>query len=749
MSHFPRVCARALSTRVSLVSILMASASPVLAQTSPVETIVVSAPRSENTAIGVAPTAAPLDAVEPTSVLSQDYISKNLPLSGNYDEAIAISPSVFDTAPNGPGLAESQNISIRGFQDGQFNATFDGIPWQDANDFTHHSTSYFMAHDLGEISVDRGPGTAATIGNATFGGTVGMLSKAPEDTQFINGYASYGSWHTQVFGAEFNSGTIDSTDGTRFLVDAESLRSDGYLTNESQQRSNVTLKIVQPLGNNNTLTVAGMYNSLVQDISLGATAAQIATLGPNWGLSTDPNNQNYFGYNNDRITTDFEYADLESDFGDGWSSDVKAYTYAYFHHGLNGEDPNGGGANAGITGGFPNGTCVGTNPGTGPCSGGTGNYFPNDVPGQSLTNDYRSVGTIARLTKVVFFGDIKTGIWYDHQINARGLFEQDFTQGGVFNENPNTGVANATDRYLHQQLTTIQPYLQVDWNTPIENLTVSPGLRYSYFDRNVNAIVNVKDGANESYDNTFDSILPSVVAHYAFSPDWTAYAQVAKGFLAPNENFFNRNGANPGSTSLNPETTWNYQVGTSVQLENLTASADAYYIDFSNLIVSQTVGGQTIYSNAGGVTYKGLETEATYVLGYGFSVYGNGSLNNALDNTTHLWIPNAPQTTAALGLIYDRDGLYASLISKWVGSRYGDVNQTQGLSPVLTADAAFGYDLGHLVDTLNGVSLQVQVYNISDVKKIINLAGYTVQTGTPLYWTQPGRSVFGAISVKF
>ena len=112
-----------------------------------------------------APSSTPLEALQPASVITQDFIEKNLPMTANYDEAIKFSPSVFDTAPNGPGLAESQNISIRGFQDGQFNVTFDGIPFQDANDFTHHSTSYFMAHDLGLISVDRGPGTAATIGS--------------------------------------------------------------------------------------------------------------------------------------------------------------------------------------------------------------------------------------------------------------------------------------------------------------------------------------------------------------------------------------------------------------------------------------------------------------------------------------------------------------------------------------------------------------------------------------------------------
>src|ERR1700733_6515331 len=375
----------------SLVRALLSSsailliASPGIAQTVPLETITINGQRGDN-AVDVAPTSTPLDALQPTSVITQDFIQKNLPMTANYDEANKFSPSVFDTAPNGPGLAESQNISIRGFQDGQFNVTFDGIPIGDSNDFTHHTTSYFMAHDLGEISVDRGPGTAATIGNATFGGTVGVLSKAPDAEQGITPYLSYGSFNTVLYGAQLDSGVIDQTGGTRVTLDAEGLSSDGYLTNMGQDRKNIFLKAVQPLGGNTTLTFVAMYNHIHQGISLGTTAAQIAEFGPNYALSRDPTQQNYFGYNFDQIATDFEYVDLQSSFGDGWSFDGKLYTYGYFHHGFNGEDPNGE---------FPNGTIV------------NGVSFANDVPGEALINSYRSVGTISRLAKDFSFGDVK------------------------------------------------------------------------------------------------------------------------------------------------------------------------------------------------------------------------------------------------------------------------------------------------------------------------------------------------------
>ena len=708
-----------LFTTVASTALIVAAAAQ--AQTTPVETITVTAQHLQGEAVSVAPTVAPLDATQPTSVISQDFIEKNLPLTGNYDEAIQIAPSVSDVAPNGPGLAESQAISIRGFQDGQFNVTFDGIPWGDSNDFTHHSTSYFAAHDLGQISVDRGPGTASTIGNATFGGTVSVLSKAPSDEMSISPYVMFGSFNTQLYGVELDSGTIESTGGTRIIADGEGLTSDGYLTNMGQQRENGYIKIVQPIGPDTELTLVGMYNTLTQGISLGATAAEIAKFGPNYALSTNPNSQNFAGYNQDQIHTDFEYADINSSFGDGWNLNAKIYTYGYFHVGKNGEDPNGE---------TPNGTAFG----------------PNDVPGQLLQNDYRSIGTITRFKKDLPFGDVQLGVWYDHQANSRSLFEVDETLGGTVNPGIPTNQPNGIDRELHQDLETVEPYLQVDWQ-PIEGLTLSPGLRYAYFDRSVDSQVNVKTGLPQTYDNTFDAVLPSITALYKVNDHWSAYAQAAEGFLAPNENFFNTN--NPLSTNVSPEQSWNYQIGTSWQTKELAASFDAYYIDFSNFIGNQTVQGITTYFNQGGAVYKGLEAEVTYNIGYGVSLYANGSLNSAKDNQTGLWLQNAPNSTGALGVIYDKDGIYGSLIEKWVGSRYGDTAQQVGLDPYGTLDMALGYTIDSPMNGVGKTTVKLQLDNLLDTTKIFALAGNTAAAGTPLYWTVAGRSAFVTLSTAF
>ncbi len=739
--------------------------------TSSLPTVLVQAQSDTDSAITQAPTLTPLDATQPTAVISQHFIENNMPLTSNFSEIVALSPSVQSVSPNGPGLMENQVLSIRGFVDGQYNVTFDGIPFQDSNDFTHHSTSYFMTHDLGGVEVDYGPGTAATIGNATFCCSIDNQSKAPDAQTTLTPYVSFGSFHTQVYGAEFDTGKIDKWGGAAGYVDAESASSDGYLTNMGQLRKNIFSKFEVPVADNTVMTFVAMYNQVHQTVGVGATAAQIAQYGPTWGLSSDPTSQDYYGYNYDQIHTDFEYIGIKSQLGN-WSLDNKVYTNAYYHTGHNGEDPNGE---------TPNGTYFGA----------------NDVPGQLLTNNYRSWGdTFSATYTVGTFGDVKTGVWADRQSNERGLPEVDETLGGAINPNganwltyagsstcslsdgstastmpatPGSTIAQPTaaeifgayscngGRLLSQKLITLQPYLMVDWNV-LPGLTLSPGIRYDHFERDVNALVNVDTSTAQVYDNTYSAALPSFLAHYSITTNWAAYLQAAKGFMAPNEKDFNSNV--PNSSNLQPQETWSYQAGSSWQDRQLSVSGDIYYIHFSNEIFHENISGQgTIYTNGGGTNYKGIEFNATYYVGMGLSLYANGSINRAKviedaqtncttgNCTGGLWVPNAPNATLAYGVIYDQHGFYASLLNKRVGHTYYAAGEQDAIGSYSILNAALGYTFGDNAGRFRGASVKVDINNLANNTGIFAYAGATAYLGTALYWTIPERNFDVTLSV--
>ena len=673
-----------------------------------------------------APTQAPVDAVQPTSVITHQYMENNVPLTGNYDNAISIAPSVSTVSPNGAGLMEAQAVSIRGFQDGQYNVTFDGIPWSDSNDFTHHTTSYFMAHDLGEISVDRGPGTASTIGNATFGGTVSILSKDPSPTQLRQIYGGFGSFGTGSYGAEFDTGAIASANGATGFVDAEGLTSNGYLTNVALDRQNVFSKFIVPVSDNTTVTFVAMYNTLHQNTSWGATKAQIAKYGPSFALSTDPTNQNYYGYNYDLIQTDMEYIGVTSELAYGITLDNKLYTYGYTHHGFSGEDVNGNTAN-GTT------------------------YGANNVPGTAMQNNNRSFGDVLRLQKDFAFGDIKTGVWIDHQADHRQQYEVDMSNGMAPNYLVNG--TTAIDRMMDDTLDTVQPYLQVDFK-PIDGLTISPGIKYNWFQRYLNAPVNQGTGTPLTTTATYAQATPSLSVNYQLTSNTSVYAQVAQGFLAPNLNLLYS--ANPKASKVSPQRSWNYQAGAVYHSDRLTLSGDVYFIDFSNFIGSSTTGGLKTFFNDGGVIYKGIEAEATYYVGHGLSLYGNASANSAkqkrsVTNPNPTLIPNTPDSTAAGGVIYNEGNIYASLLEKWVGAQYGGGAPIANTDPYATLNAAIAYTK----KKADGPSwLPVGTYRLSmdnlfDTHVITGNNGTTGDGSTGLYWTMPGRTIFATASIEF
>ncbi|MDE1949460.1 MAG: TonB-dependent receptor, partial [Burkholderiales bacterium] len=431
--------------------------------TSPVQTIsIVGATLPGSHAATVAPTRTSLDAIQPQSIIGPQFIQENTAAGANYSDIVNIAPAVFSVDPNGPGLMESQSLTIRGFQDGQYNVTFDGIPWGDSNDFTHHSTVYFMPQDMGSIVVDRGPGQADTVGDATFGGTIGIASKAVPQQRGGSVYGSLGSWRTGLLGAEYDGRSGDDADAARYLIDAKALRSNGFLTNSPQQRQNVFFKLDKPLAAGMDLSFVAMRNHTLQHVPYGATPAQQQQqYGYNIGLVDDPASQMNSAYNYDELNSDFGYVALDVDRG-AWKVNNKLYTYGYFHQGYNG-------ANPGSLTGSDGGTQVGAT------------AFPNDVPGQHMHMNYRSIGDIVRASYALGADALQFGLWVDRQTNSRFQQEIDWSQNLAPNLLPN-GAGGSVDRDQNNTLTTIQPYVQYAWK-PSAQWTVTPGLKYVSFER--------------------------------------------------------------------------------------------------------------------------------------------------------------------------------------------------------------------------------------------------------------------------
>jgi iron complex outermembrane recepter protein len=137
--------------------------------------VTVEASASNSLAAQHALSQASLDTESAQSFIGSEFIRNFAPATTDFSELINIAPGTISYNPNGVGLGQG-TMYFRGFVDGDYNITWNGIPFNDSNNPTHHSWSFFPGPWIGGVNFDRSPGTASTIGQATFGGSINLLS---------------------------------------------------------------------------------------------------------------------------------------------------------------------------------------------------------------------------------------------------------------------------------------------------------------------------------------------------------------------------------------------------------------------------------------------------------------------------------------------------------------------------------------------------------------------------------------------
>ncbi|WP_339426675.1 TonB-dependent receptor plug domain-containing protein, partial [Pseudomonas proteolytica] len=241
---------------------------------------------------------------------SRSFIEDSLPATVDFNQIALITPSVSNYGGNnGIGLSESK-AQIRGFQDGEYNITYDGVPFGDTNDPTHHSTTFFPSNTIETLIVDRGPGNASNLGQATFGGTFNLFSRATRDDFGGQIVGSYGSFNTYLARGLLQTGTF--ANGAQAVFSGQYVHSDGRTSYSKYQNYNLFGKVVVPVGPDVKLTFIATYNKnrFNQADSDGSTLYQQSLYGKYFGLNNDPKTSQYYGYNHTDKTTDFEIIKL-------------------------------------------------------------------------------------------------------------------------------------------------------------------------------------------------------------------------------------------------------------------------------------------------------------------------------------------------------------------------------------------------------------------------------------------------------
>lgn len=719
---------------------------------SEIEGLVVTA--EANRVTSQAPTKGSLDETQPESIITSKFIQQLTPEDGGWTTIVNIAPSIAGSLSSNGAIGDYQTVTMRGFSDGEFNITWDGIAFGDTNNPTHHSADYFPTSTVGSVVVDRGPGYAGDLGQANFGGAIHMFSPDVSDNFNVTQKVTVGSFNTWGFVTTLNTGAISQLGGAKLLLNFDERTSDGELSYAGGHQYNQMAKLVVPVGDHASLTLFANteynYFNFEDSSGPGETWAQVLALGKNFSMNADPDSEHYFGFNYELKRTDLDYADFKDQLTPSFSLEDQAYTYHYSNKTHSADDL------TGFTGPDENGTpavngvaAVGNTSApyvAGPAS---------NIGGYDKLNEYRVIGDIIRLNQDWSFGTLKVGGLVEGSRTFRHNCLVDETLGlevpdDRFSQPPYGVPPNSSPNCKTLEESSWlqwQAFADFFWR-PLPNLTVTPGFKWVDFRRNVDAAAESVAGEPSKVNgdklkvvplqgsNTYTSPLYFLTANYKITPDWAAYGQFATSFLIPELSDLYVTGID--LNTVKPQDTTNYQLGTVYTKGDFTADADVYLIDATNLQIACTVpdplgGTDSAFCNTGRARFEGIEGETAYAFPFGLTLFANGALNEATQLATPAdpangiakalpreELPGAPKWTTAFGAIYDQNHWRASLTFKDVGTsvEYNTPVATQvtfHLPSYWSLDASAGYDFGQF-------AVKLQAFNLTDNRTLISFA---------------------------
>ena len=380
-----------------------------------------------------------------------------------------------------------------------------------------------------------------------------------------------------------------------------------------------------------------------------------------------------------------------------------------------------------------------------------GNTFTSDIAGYKKQNKYDTYGNILRVNADVGFGTLRAGGLYEHSNATRFIANYDLTNNtpdttatygsAAAVAGPNTVIPASLANYQYYEPSSwnqFQLFADFEWR-PLQNLTITPGIKQLHYVRSVDNALETGtalDGSGAFFTNgsrTYSKTMWFITANYRIKPNWSFYGQAATGFLVPPVKTIAAVANGTVSTTA-PQTTTTYQIGSVYTAGKLTLDGDFYHIDANNVLVANKHGGCFCYLNTGQGRYYGWEAQGAYHIGYGFTVFANGSINIARDVGNGVDYTNAPKRTAAFGLVYDDHHLQASVSDKIIGPQLASDGATY-LNAYSTVDASVSYDFGRVKVKLAG-------FNLANNRPPIDFDGtFSVY--------QVGRQIQGTVQVKY
>lgn len=276
---------------------------------------------------------------------------------------------------------------------------------------------------------------------------------------------------------------------------------------------------------------------------------------------------------------------------------------------------------------------------------------------------------------------------------------------------PDTAILDQQER-----VTEIGPFIQIH-ASPVPDLVVGIGGRY---DRSLFVVQDrhLTDGVDNTGDRTMSAFSANGGMTWVRDLRFSPYVNVSTSFETPTTTeLANQPNSSGGfNTSLDPQRTVNFEVGTRGTVGRLTYSLTGYLSRIKDAIVQyQEVSGRAYFTNAGKVKNDGIELGLSAAVTGGLRVFGNytwsdfrfdeyrieRSVNNAIvvDTLDGNRLPGVPKAFIRLGVRAGPfRGFSADLDHTMASSMYADDRNT------LAVDGFGSSPRGNIKGLGNGVT---------------------------------------------
>ncbi|KRP42436.1 iron complex outermembrane recepter protein [Pseudomonas libanensis] len=714
----------------------------------------------------------PEESIKGRSTVTKEALDKQA-ATGNAIDKLKYTPGLNISSEDNTGLSGFR-FTMRGMNSDQVGMSVDGMPINDSGNYALYSNLLGDPENIDQIFVTQGASEADGPHIGSSGGNIGIVTIRPtkETGAFVKQVV--GSNATRKTFARLNTGEINGLSNWLSVshTEGEMWRGSGAV-----RADKVEWNSFFDAGNGNTANLILKYHEQDNNSYSQLTKAQFQQNGRKYdpypatpSVGSNGKYNSYYALAQNPFQTFTAVLNTQFKLADNLALSVIPYYYWGNGSGVGSSAYalNRGSNQGGVfdLGNLP--TAAQYNADGTPNSGVY--YRP------SRTQTWRP-GITTKLTWDLGDHSLQFGYWYER---ARQSQTQPFiplkSNGKPVDTWPdsNSAIVDANGNQIQgRDRFTVTPaqkvwaqdtwYINPDW-------TFIAGLAYMNVER---------DGTNhgslteqpEKRNQTYNKLLPNVGLKYQLDERDQLFYSLSRNMRVPQNYALYDKGAD--SINLEPETSWNHELGWRYSGDDMSLAATLFYMDFKNRQVSsKDINGDAADINVGAVTNKGLELEWSGQLPHHFNYYTSYTYTKAEQQddmtvynagkaivlpTSGKQFANVPKNMLAANIGYDDGRFYGTFGGKYTSKLYGDLTNDEAISGRTVFNLGAGIYLPVDKKVVKDATLRLNVDNLFDKKYLdgvyttkTNAASYSgFRDGDPAYIVGLDRTVTVSLEANF